>query len=210
MIITKTEPATFRAACPPEIAEMKNPIDILSCPPAGCEWRRPCGKVQRSLAATPAASGNRILGQAKSDVQAAIASQRGQAAKRPPLAAAEAQRRPPPSAPIAYLRIGSKRFDFVREIICSIGVDLAECVPDDVEIHDKIIISCLGVPTSRYSEYMPEDSTGQQRLIVTDAQRSADYEPLGDPLVVRASCKVIRSACCDLIRGELRSPMRSR
>lgn len=109
-----------------------------------------------------------------------------------------------------YLRIGSTRFDFVQEIIRSIGIDLAECAADDVEIHDKIIICGLGVPASRLREYMPEGATDQQRLIVTDAHRAADYESLGTPLAVPASCEVMRSACCDLARGELRSPMQSR
>jgi HD-like signal output (HDOD) protein/CheY-like chemotaxis protein len=150
-----------------------------------------------------------ILGQTQSDLQAAIASHRGQVAKRPPPAASP-QRKPAPSAPIAYLRIGSTRFDFVQEIIRSIGIDLAECAQEDVEIHDKIIICGLGVPASRLSEYLPECPAGQQRLIVTDAHRAADYEPLGTPLAVPASCEVIRSACCDLIRGELRNAMSSR
>ena len=45
---------------------------------------------------------------------------------------------------------------------------------------------------------------------LTDAHRAADYEPLGTPLAVPASCEVIRSACCDLIRGELQNAMPSR
>ncbi|HTI52266.1 MAG TPA: HDOD domain-containing protein, partial [Planctomycetaceae bacterium] len=151
-----------------------------------------------------------ILEQTRADLQAAIAAYRGEGAKRPPPSAATTNRRPTASIPIAYLRIGSTRFDFVREIIRSAGIDPVECPPEDVEIHDKIIISCLGVPATRLSEYLPECPADQQRLIVTDAHRAADYEPLGTPLAVPASCDVIRLACSDLARGELRSPMRSR
>ena len=146
-----------------------------------------------------------ILEQTKADLQAAIASHRGGAAKPP-----AAQRRTAPGASIAYLRIGSTRFDFVQEIIRSLGIDLTECAPEDAEIHDKIIVSCLGVPASRLSEYLPNRPADQSRLIVTDAHRAADHEPLGTPLAVPASCLVIRSACCDLVRGELQTPVRSR
>ena len=146
-----------------------------------------------------------ILEQTKTDLQAAITSHRGGAAKPP-----AAQRRAAPSTSIAYLRIGSTRFDFVQEILRSMGFDLTECSPEDVEIHDKIIVGCLGVPASRLAEHLPGRSADQLRLIVTDAHRAADYEPLGTPLAVPASCQVIRSACCDLIRGELQSPIQSR
>ena len=148
-----------------------------------------------------------ILEQTKADLQAAITSHRGGAAKPP---AAAAQRRTSPSTSIAYLRIGSTRFDFVQEIIRSMGIDLTECAPEDVEMHDKIIVNCLGVPASRLSEYLPGRPADQLRLIVTDAHRAAEFEPLGTPLAVPASCQVIRSACCDLVRGELQSPMQSR
>lgn len=148
-----------------------------------------------------------ILGQTKADLQTAIASYRGGAAKQLP---PTADRRTAPTTSIAYLRIGSTRFDFVQEIIRSMGIDLTECAPEDVEIHDKIIVSCLGVPASRLSEHLPGRPADQLRLIVTDAHHAADYEPLGTPLALPASCQVIRSACCDLIRGELQSPTQSR
>jgi HD-like signal output (HDOD) protein/CheY-like chemotaxis protein len=146
-----------------------------------------------------------ILEQTKADLQAAIASYRGGAAKPP-----ADLRRTAPSTSIAYLRIGSTRIDFVKEIIRSMGIDLTECAPEDVEIHDRIIINCLGVPAGRLSECLPKRPADQLRLIVTDAHRAADYEPLGTPLAVPASCQVLRSACCDLIRGELQSPVGSR
>jgi len=151
-----------------------------------------------------------ILEQTKADLLVAITSYRGGAGKRPAPAPAPTKRSPAASTPIAYLRIGSTRFDFVQEVIRSVGIDLVECAPEDVEIHDQIILNCLGVPVNRLRDYVPERSVGQQRLIVTDAHRVAEYEPVGTPLALPASYQIIRSACYDLIRGPMRIPLPSR
>lgn len=130
-----------------------------------------------------------ILEHAKNDLEAAI-SQRAFSVRRsaPPAM-------PKSAAQIAYLRIGSTRFDFVREILRSAGIDLIECRPEDLEIHDRAIITCLGLPASRLCELLPELPAQQRRLIITDAGHSAEYAELGAPLALPASFQVIRSGC---------------
>jgi len=140
-----------------------------------------------------------ILSQTRADLQVAITSQRSGAAKRP---SPTTNRRAKPAHQIAYLRIGSTRFDFVQEIIRSMGIDLVECTAEDLEIHDSVVIACLGVSASRLSEYVPESSAGQRRLMVTDAHRSAEYASVGTPLALPASCEIIRSTCYDWANGE--------
>lgn len=144
-----------------------------------------------------------ILEQTKADLQAAVAAHRGGMGSRP----STANRRPKPVNPIAYLKIGSKRFDFLQETLRSIGIDVAECPPEDAELHDSIIINGLGVPASRLSEWLPHASAGQRRLIITDAHRTAEYESLGLTLALPASCEAIRSACGELSDGEAPSRM---
>lgn len=134
-----------------------------------------------------------LLAQTKSDLQAAI-SQRGAAAMRSskPLMP---NYRAKAAAEIAYLRIGSTRFDFVREIIRSAGIEPIECTPEDLELHDRAIIACLGLPANRLGELLPECSAAQRRLFIADAGHSADYASLGASIALPASFQVIRSGC---------------
>ncbi|HEV7221390.1 MAG TPA: HDOD domain-containing protein [Pirellulales bacterium] len=140
-----------------------------------------------------------VLEQTKIDLQAVIQSQKGGAAKR---LAPSAPRRSRPAPRVAYLRVGSTRFDFVQEIIASLGVELVPCAPEDLEIHDHAIISCLGTPAERLAEFLPQRSAGQRRLIVTDAHRAAEYAPLGTPLALPASCAVVRATCLGWADGD--------
>ena len=140
-----------------------------------------------------------VIEQTRTDLQAAIASHRSSGAKLP--LPPTSNRKTKSSSQVAYLRIGSTRFDFVQELLRSHGIDLVECTPEDLEIHDSAIVSCLGVPASRFGEYLPGRFSGRQ-LIVTDAHRIADYAPLGLTLGLPGSSGTIRSACCALLDGE--------
>ena len=145
-----------------------------------------------------------MIEQTKADLQAAIAGRRSNVAKQrsPTIAATKA--RPKALSQIAYLRIGSPRVDFVQEVLRSLGVEPVECPPDDVEIHDRLVINCLGVPPLRLTEYVPRRAAGQRRLIVTDAHRTQEYASLGIPFGLPASYEALRLACRCLTDDEWR------
>jgi len=137
-----------------------------------------------------------ILQETKSDSQA-ILSFRPQASTRK--GKVEDSKKPkPPSHQLTYLNLSPEFFDFLGEMVSSMGIGLKECQADAVELDEKVLVNCVWSPPYGLLARIRPHSTDETMLIVTDATDLETYGRFGRVLPLPASYGALRLACDEL------------
>jgi len=101
---------------------------------------------------------------------------------------------------IAYCNLSTERFDFLAEIIPSMGIKPRLCENHILESDENVIINCVTTPPHRLSAHInPRTSTGK-KLIVTDADNVEPYTRFGRVFSVPGSYGELRSAAQEMAR----------
>lgn len=78
---------------------------------------------------------------------------------------------------LAYCALSHGRFDFLEEVIRSMGIEPVTVSPESIGAFDAVVVNCLGVRAKRFGEVTV--ANGQRRLIITDEHRRSEYSELG-------------------------------
>jgi HD-like signal output (HDOD) protein/CheY-like chemotaxis protein len=137
-----------------------------------------------------------IIEQTRSDSDA-IAAMRLQ--RTPPEERTEGRNGPKrPSYRLNYCNLSPEPFDFLAEIIPSMGITLKACDTDVFESQENVLINSTRTSPPRLAALInPRFSTGK-KLIVTDADNVEPYTRFGRVLSLPGSYGALRSACQDI------------
>jgi HD-like signal output (HDOD) protein/DNA-binding NarL/FixJ family response regulator len=106
----------------------------------------------------------------------------------------DAQSRKPPRRQLTYCNLSPEPFDFVGEIVASMGIELKVCEPDAIKPDDKILVNCIWNPPHRLAARVSPRSSSGAMLIVTD-EHSAAYNRLGRTISLPTGYGALRTAC---------------
>ncbi|MCC6123669.1 MAG: HDOD domain-containing protein [Pirellulales bacterium] len=144
----------------------------------------------------------RIVRDARADTQQIIGHQRKTAASE----GKQALPRKPESAAaqsvgqLDYCKLSSASFDFLREIVASMGIELNERAPHEVEANRNLLIDCLWSPPKKFTESFPADKPCGAKLIVAAANHAVFYRHLGKVVPLPTSYGTLQAACGDMAR----------
>jgi hypothetical protein len=125
---------------------------------------------------------------------------------RPKLAAANKTRknpahRPKPNEHLAYCNLSPETFDFLAEIVASMGIQLKATDLSGFEWDDNVLINCVWTPAHRVAAHVLPQRNEAGRLIVTDAENPKPYEKFGSVVPLPGSYAALRTACQHCARG---------
>jgi HD-like signal output (HDOD) protein/CheY-like chemotaxis protein len=96
---------------------------------------------------------------------------------------------------IDYCNLTSESFDFLREIIASMGFEVNECEPREVTWNHNVLVNCLWNPPQRFKDSFPPGKPCGSKVIVTDANHLVFYRHSGNAFSLPISCGTLRAAC---------------
>ena len=102
----------------------------------------------------------------------------------------------PTACELAYCRLSDEPFDFLAEILPSMGVSVNVYSPADLSSQRPAVINCLGVSAERVSKIL---SPGSNHLLVTDVAGTARRQQFGRTMVLPQSYGALRSECLKVI-----------
>lgn len=118
------------------------------------------------------------------------------------------------SRSIAYFRMGSTQYDFLPEIIRSMGIELMPCGREEAVSHETIVVSAIGVSAERILRTLSEFPKWQRRLLLVDAHWASELKSLQSVVGIPCSFSVLRQACVtamtDGIAGRPQEPAPTR
>jgi HD-like signal output (HDOD) protein/FixJ family two-component response regulator len=140
---------------------------------------------------------DKLIKDTQTDTQQIIALQK-QPAKADGKSAAAAKKSPP--APqcvkqLAYLNLSLEAFDFLREVVGSMGVTLDERDPQCLDADRNVLINCLWNPPQRLAEAFPPGRPCGNKLIVSDANHLVFYRKRGHAIALPISYGAFQAAC---------------
>jgi HD-like signal output (HDOD) protein/CheY-like chemotaxis protein len=96
---------------------------------------------------------------------------------------------------VTYCNVSAAPFDFLAEILPSMGIVPNRCAPLDLAPEKSAVINCLGVPPERLSKLLSPGSNG---LLVTDAADVRAYRRYGIVSALPQSFGALRAACLQM------------
>lgn len=99
------------------------------------------------------------------------------------------------SRSIAYFRMGSTQYDFLSEIIRSMGIEVIPCGREEAISHETIVVSAIGVSAERIMRTLSEFPRWQRRLLLVDAHWASELKSLQSVVAIPCSFSVLRQAC---------------
>ena len=164
-------------------ARQWEPWDRLELPPAATLRRLDV----RQLA--------EVIQETRADTQEIIQFRSGAAAAKKKTD--HAKKTPLPPCELAYCSLSQEPFDFLAEIVASMGIELKPTEPGGLGAEQHALVNCLGVPPEALAdEFGSGGSDG--RLIVTDAEDAGPYSRFGRTLVLPASYGALQAACREI------------
>jgi hypothetical protein len=104
---------------------------------------------------------------------------------------------------LVYCSLSPQPFDFLAEIVSSMGVRMKPVELGDVSPDENVLVNCLWTYPHRLAERFGGRSGGGERLIVTDVTHLQPCARFGRVLTLPASYGTMRQACS----GVARQPM---
>ena len=105
------------------------------------------------------------------------------------------------AAELAYCPLSQGRFDFLEEILRSMGTEVATISPESLSTVDCLVVNCLGIPAKRLAALVSTAADGQRRLIITDEHRLAEYRGLGTAISLPTSYATLQTYCRRLLHS---------
>jgi len=102
---------------------------------------------------------------------------------------------PQPSRELAYCDLTGGPFDFLGEIISSMGIKLARHSADELnDCEGSVLVNCIGTAPHRFAAKAGHASR-QSLIIVTDAERVDKYREYGRAIALPISYGRLRAVC---------------
>lgn len=96
--------------------------------------------------------------------------------------------------PVPYCNLSPEPFDFVAEIVGSMGIPLKPCEPDALASGEPVLINCVWTPVYRLAAHVGL-GPGGERLVITDTNHLEPYSRFSNVVALPASCAALRSPC---------------
>jgi HD-like signal output (HDOD) protein/DNA-binding response OmpR family regulator len=117
--------------------------------------------------------------------------------------------RPKPRAQLAYGNLSPETFDFLAEIVASMGIQLKATDLSGFEWDDNVLINCIWTPAHRVAAHALPQRDGASRLIVTDAENPKPYEKFGSVVSLPGCYAALRTACQQCACGRQATAVRT-
>jgi len=105
-----------------------------------------------------------------------------------------------PSHQLAYCNLSPDPFDFLAEIISSMGIELRTCPPDALDCEENVLVNCIWAAPAGLASCVGRDHRHGARLIVAQDYHAESYARFGHVLSMPASYAALRRACVDVAR----------
>lgn len=99
---------------------------------------------------------------------------------------------------LAYCNLSPEPFDFLAEIVSSMGIALNACEPEAASPPENVLINCLGTAPDRLAAWEDRPGTDGTVLLITDDSHREACPRLGHTISLPASYGRLRSACEDI------------
>jgi hypothetical protein len=101
---------------------------------------------------------------------------------------------------VRYCNFSADDFDFLREVVASMGITLTDGVPNIMEPGQNFLVNCLWNPPQRYNSVFSTREHYGAKLIVTDPNHELFYKNSGDVIPLPASYGKLQEACAKVAR----------
>jgi DNA-binding response OmpR family regulator len=102
---------------------------------------------------------------------------------------------------LGYCNLSAESFDFLREIVTSMGINLIECVPNALEPNRNFLVNCLWNPPQRFNSTFPTSEPYYgAKLIVTDPNHVTFYGQSGNVITLPTCFGTLQAACNEIAR----------
>ncbi len=104
------------------------------------------------------------------------------------------------SGQLSYCNLSMESFDFLAEVISSVGIRLRRLDGARVGAENAALINCLGTPPYRLTPHVDPQRNDSDRLIVSDGDHSGPLARYGKVFTLPGSFRTLRAACQKLVR----------
>jgi HD-like signal output (HDOD) protein/CheY-like chemotaxis protein len=142
----------------------------------------------------------KIIEETRVDTQQIVSLQKQTAVPARKIADPQKQEPPTPHSvkQLDYCNLTSEAFDFLQEIISSMGIALNECKPDEFEANQNLLVNCLWNAPQRFAASFPPGKSCGTKIIVTDANHLVFYRHAGKVIPLPTSYGTLQAACCEM------------